>query len=205
MAEMKRADILNALAKRHGYRRYLEIGLGAVDAERSSPHVKLEHMESVDPFEADATHVCTSDDFFADARPAVARTHLPPWNLIFIDGLHVRDQVLRDVDNALACLAPGGAVVLHDCNPVCLEHTDPGINGTVWEAWAYLRLTQPQLDMQCVDTDQGCGVLRRSDSGIILPGTLPMPAPVVLDYAFLDAHRVELMGLVSPEDWRASL
>ncbi len=42
----------------------------------------------------------TSDDFFRQYQG-------PPFDLIFIDGLHLSQQVLTDVKNALQWLNPG--------------------------------------------------------------------------------------------------
>ena len=39
------------------------------------------------------------------------------WNLIFVDGLHVREQVIKDAQNAILHLSSGGLVVLDDCWP----------------------------------------------------------------------------------------
>ena len=55
-----------------------------------------------------------SDEFFANRAAASDRT---PYDLVFIDGLHVADQVERDIVNSLLNLAPAGTIVLHDCNP----------------------------------------------------------------------------------------
>ncbi len=42
----------------------------------------------------------TSDDFFRQYQG-------PPFDLIFIDGLHLSEQVLTDVRNSLDWLSPG--------------------------------------------------------------------------------------------------
>jgi len=51
----------------------------------------------------------TSDEFFA--------SNIEYFDLIFIDGLHQSQQVIKDVQNALKFLNPNGIIVLHDCNP----------------------------------------------------------------------------------------
>ena len=37
--------------------------------------------------------------------------------MIFIDGDHSFEQSRRDVEHALAHLAPEGVILVHDCNP----------------------------------------------------------------------------------------
>ncbi len=46
------------------------------------------------------THRMTSDEFFRQYQG-------PPFDLIFIDGLHLSEQVLTDIKNALQWLSPG--------------------------------------------------------------------------------------------------
>ncbi len=55
------------------------------------------------------THRMTSDEFFA--------TNDRHFDVIFVDGLHESEQVLKDVSAALDILNPNGFVFMHDCNP----------------------------------------------------------------------------------------
>ena len=123
---------------------------------------------------------------------------------MFIDGLHVADQVERDVENGLANLSADGTVVLHDCNPATesaqveeYAYGEPW-NGTVWKAWVKLRATRPDLSMWCVDIDEGCGVIRRGSQQLF---SLPSPDPAALDYPFLVANRREALNLISADEF----
>jgi hypothetical protein len=60
----------------------------------------------------------TSDAFFATrARAAIfAQRNL---DLVFIDGLHLFEQTLRDFIHVEAWSSPNTVVLLHDCLPVC--------------------------------------------------------------------------------------
>jgi predicted O-methyltransferase YrrM len=107
-----RTELLNHLVARHHYRRYLEIGVR--NPRDNFWHIDALVKESVDP-QARATHRMTSDAFFLQHAAQVDRQ---TFDLIFVDGLHLADQVERDVENSLRALSEGSAIVLHDCNPV---------------------------------------------------------------------------------------
>jgi predicted O-methyltransferase YrrM len=191
-----RTDLLNFLALHSGARRYLEIGVR--DTRVNFDRILVPEKDGVDPA-LQYGHIgfeLTSDEFFAllDRRGAADR-----YDLVFVDGLHLADQVQRDVENSLRYLAPGGTIVMHDCNPIAEEHQIDeydGVahwNGTTWKAYVRLR-ARPDLDMCVVDIDDGCGVVR--------PGRQePLTPPATLDWALLEARRSELLGLVSPEEF----
>jgi len=197
-----RTDLLNHLVATRGYRRYLEIGVR--DPRHNFNRVRAEVKDSVDPApRRPVTFQMTSDAFFA-ARETGGPS--APYDLAFIDGLHLAEQVERDVANCLRHLAPGGTIVLHDCNPMAesaqVETYEPGAhwNGTVWKAWAKLRATRADLSMCVVDIDEGCGVIRPgSQSPIALP-TLDYAA---MTYDLLAARRRELLNLVPVEQFLA--
>jgi hypothetical protein len=191
-----RTDILNFLARRNGYRRYLEIGVRTPAKNFDQIRARVKHGVDPDP-RGDVTHRMTSDDFFlqlaADSKP---------YDLVLVDGLHLERQVLRDVLNSLDHLALGGAIVLHDCNPpreaFQTEEYDGHSqwHGTVWKAFARLRMTRPDLAMCVVDTDWGVGVVTRGSQDLF-----PAIPDEDLTYAFLDSHRKELLNLVTKEEF----
>ena len=53
--------------------------------------------------------------------------------MVFIDGLHLYDQVRRDVANALAVVPAGGWIALHDMFPRdWIEEHTPQISTSRW-------------------------------------------------------------------------
>lgn len=159
----KRYHLLNYLVRTRRYRRYLEIGVR--DPSSNFCKIRVAHKEGVDPApQAPIAHVMTSDDFFANLAKATEKRR---FDLVFIDGLHMAEQVEKDVVNALAHLDDGGALVLHDCNPPSEDAQTEDFGdrpvwvGTVWKAWAKLRATRPDLRMRVLDIDLGCGVIER--------------------------------------------
>ena len=154
-----RIDILNELIRARGYQRYLEIGVQHGRCFRAirgvTRKVAVDPAPLFTPLASEIVHAMGSDDFF--------RANDETFDLIFVDGLHHADQVLRDVHNALSRLAPGGMVVMHDCNPATEEaqavpRQAKDWNGDVWRAFVRLRT---ELPYRCfvLDTDHGVGII----------------------------------------------
>jgi len=103
-------DILNYLIERYKLKGYLEIG---VSNGKNFNNIKLWNKVGVDPDENSAASIkTTSDNFFEMAH----KDNLV-YDLIFIDGSHIYEQVKRDFENALDCLTHDGFICLHDTNP----------------------------------------------------------------------------------------
>ena len=103
----------------------------------------------------------TSDEFFK-IRPKKM------YDIIFIDGLHLCYQTLKDINNSLDHLFFNGIIVLHDCNPLKEKYQIENFvlakgkwNGTVWKAFAILRMNRKDLNMYVVDVDNGCGIIEK--------------------------------------------
>ncbi|MBU0507251.1 class I SAM-dependent methyltransferase [bacterium] len=190
---LTRTDVVNYIAGRIEAQSYLEIGVS--DPRNNFNLVQVKHKDGVDPA-GKCSHPVTSDEFFArNARV---------YDLIYIDGLHLAEQVLRDVENSLRFLAPRGVIALHDCNPMeeawQIEEYD-GVSlwcGTVWKAIAQLRATRSDLWMGTVHADHGVGVIMRGQQE-----RFPLDDGQEWNYSFLDRHRRELLHLLSWRDFRA--
>lgn len=185
---LTRTDILNFLIRARAYRSYLEIGVD--DPEANFDRVMISHKDGVDPA-GHCNYVLISDEFFAQNT----RT----YDLIFIDGLHIAEQVVRDVENSLRCLAEDGAIVLHDCNPrteAAQEEREWDRRsewcGTVWKAFAQFRMTRPDLRMCTVEADNGVGVVVRGEQELF-----PRVGDAQMTWEWLDRNRKELLNLMS--------
>jgi len=191
---------LNFLVAANGYRTYLEIGVRNPGGNFS--RVRVAEKTGVDPAATRGAvdFAMTSDDFFAGLDAADADRF---FDLVFVDGLHVDEQVERDIVNGLRHLSDSGAVVVHDCNPTARDAQTNAPSralwlGTVWKAWAKLRSTRPDLAMAVVDVDLGCGV--------IMPGQqecypLAFESYDALDYAVLEGDRRRLLNLISAREF----
>lgn len=85
------------------------------------------------------------------------------YDIVFIDGLHLCEQVHRDILNSLAHLRPGGVVVLHDMLPETeqaqlREMCKGDWNGDCWKAFVKYRKESP-FECYTVDQDFGCAVI----------------------------------------------
>lgn len=189
-----RTDLINWLAARMFASSYLEIGVRDVHANFGRVLIRDKHGVDPAPERGTVDSEMTSDDFFA-ALPDAAR-----YDIVFIDGLHESRQVQRDIRNALRHLSPGGAIIVHDCNPPTeADQVDEydGVshwNGTAWKGFARLRARE-DLEMCVVKIDEGCGVIRRGNQA-------SSPVPDDLDFAYLDAHRRELLNLLSVPEFK---
>lgn len=194
---LDRLHLLHWLQTRYGYGAYLEIGTDRDEVFSQMRGFRLK--VGVDP-NAGGTHRMTSDAYFESIRqlPEASRAH---FDLVFIDGLHEHQQVLRDLENALACLLPGGTIVLHDCMP-CAESQQAVPRpvplsfwtGDVWKAIFQLR-RRPDLDIAVGRFDWGVAVLR------VRPNSKPFdPPPGAWDWSYYVQHREAGLNTMSYDD-----
>lgn len=170
-----RVKLLNLLAKEFSYDSYLEIGC-YMDATFKAVDVRVKC--GVDPVRG-GTVCMTSDEFFKTHRQIKRQLGYTVdcfrFDLIFIDGLHEREQVRRDIINALDVLSENGTIVLHDCLPKKKEHQlsieefkehygkEPPAgkpwNGDVWKTIAEVK-TWAYPDLAVLQQDWGLGIIR---------------------------------------------
>ncbi len=175
MSYVYRYDLINQLIKKFGFKNYLEIGVS--DPSECFDNVICENKMGVDTGlefpDNPVKYPMTSDNFFLQLENG--KLDLDPgfrWDIIFIDGLHISTQVMKDVINSLYHLNPNGYILLHDCNPETyfMQREDYYIdgvqhpwNGTVWKVIYNLRATRDDLQVCTVNTDWGVGVIRRGN------------------------------------------
>lgn len=189
---MNRWDLINSIAARIGARTYLEIG---VQAGHTISRVEVDRIVGVDPDPSSAATIhLPSDAYFGtlDAADSSER-----FDLVFVDGLHHREQVVRDVENSIRYLSDGGVIVVHDCNPPTEKAGGRAMCGgvwcgDVWRGWIDLRRS---LDRECfvVDADLGCGVILEGDP-------TPPIDPEDPSWISFESNRSDWLNLVSVED-----
>lgn len=153
---MNRTDIINYLIKKNKAKKYLEIGVAdGANFKKINCDTKI----GVDPNpDSKATKIQTSDDFFKENKQF--------FDIIFIDGLHHADQVIKDINNALSCMSANGYIICHDILPPDEQHqtvppTQDLWTGDCWKAWVSLRTQRIDLNMHTIDTDYGCGIISK--------------------------------------------
>lgn len=190
---MNQAEFLIYLISRYGYKSYLEIGISSGDTFNS---VACEDKTGVDP-NVDTTFKMTSDDFFSQNEKT--------FDLIFVDGLHLAEQSLKDVKNSLRFLNKGGTIVMHDCRPRHeIEQRRKGSHrhkfwtGDVWKAFVQIR-KMPDIDAAVFDTDWGLGVV------VPKANTQPLIYEGPLDWGIFVERRNELLRLMDFEEMQRFL
>jgi hypothetical protein len=195
---MTRTDIINGLIKKNGYKSYLEIGVNTPEQPGynwSGVEVELKH--GVDP-NVNTTFRVTSDEFFE-------KYIKQKYDIVFVDGLHLFEQVYKDIINSLDNLNENGTIVVHDTNPIeeitqRRERASDAWHGDVWKAILKLRLENPNVEIDTVETDEGCTIIRKGNQ------TLLKPLHADIDfYQFnvLNVHRKKILNLISPEEFTA--
>lgn len=162
-----RWDIINYLVEQNGYKDYLEVGVQ--DYYSCCDKINTPNKTSVDPAPRNkCDYVMTSDAFFEQLPDDVM------YDIVFVDGLHHREQVYRDIINSLKHLKEGGTIVVHDCMPMSEseqvrdDHGGPWM-GDVWKAIVDLKSTRSDLEILTVAHDCGCGIVRKGKQELIKP------------------------------------
>jgi len=185
-----RHDIINHLIDKNGYKRYLEIG---VRKGHCIKNIKCDHKDGVDPnpLKTTVSYKMTSDEFFQKIPLS------QKYDIVFIDGLHTKEQVLKDISNSLNHLVDNGSIVLHDCNPKSEAMVSFKKCGTVWEAIVKFRSDREDLSICVVDEDYGCGVIQRGSQKL-----LKLPLNGKISYKFLDSDRDSILNLITYEKFK---
>ena len=151
-----RWDLIQHIINKYNYTSYLEIGC---DKDQSFSRIKINKKIGVDPISG-GTIRDTSDNFFINNKDK--------FDIIFIDGLHHYEQVIKDVYNSLDTLNDNGHILIHDCLPRTIAHQAipryrGSWNGDVWKSIVELR-TKSNLEVFTCEIDFGVGVIRKKNN-----------------------------------------
>ena len=173
---MYRYDIINKIIEENNFKNYLEIGV--CNPQDCFDKIICESKDGIDPgveFTPNPVkYRMTSDEFFHLLESNNLDKHPDfNWDVIFIDGLHISNQVMKDIINSLNHLSWNGYILLHDCNPptIHMAREDYKVNGeyqpwngTVWKALYWIRSHRGDLRSCVVDTDWGVGIIKKGNS-----------------------------------------
>lgn len=187
----KRYDIINFLIRENNYKKYLEIG---VRNNKCFNKILCEEKDGLDINEKYNCRYNMSSDIFFKTIP-----NDKIYDIIFIDGLHLEEQVTKDIYNSLKHLSENGTIVVHDCNPGRLasqlrEKTVKKWNGDVWKSICKLRCKHDDLKISVVNIDNGCGIITKGKQYKI-----NIPKDTELTYDFLNDNRKYILNLISVE------
>jgi hypothetical protein len=192
---MTKLELIQFLIEQHGYKKYLEIGMGpGINFSK----VICDYKVCVDPTPTvPVTFTLTSDDFFKQNKEK--------FDVVFIDGLHWSEQVYADILNSLEVLNENGVIICHDMNPhseFIQRYPQPKAEsewtGDCWKAWVKIRTEFDDLHMQVIDTDYGCGIITKGKQNLI-------KITEDLTWEFLEKNRVELLNLISVEEFKKNV
>lgn len=197
-------------------RRYLEIGvhkghsLAFVQPGTEVVGVDPEPMLELDPPPSSTIVAATSDGFFTDDEHAGLRQK--PFDLVFVDGLHLYEQALLDVLRAERICHAGSVILVHDCLPrdavtSARDRTTVVWSGDVWKAVVALRRRRPDLSVNTVAADPtGMGVITGLDpTGAVPPDWYETEVAELRQLTYDDLQAAgprEELQVVAPE-WRA--
>ena len=210
-----RSDIINFLLDSLDTTdtQYLEIGVRNPEDnfDKINSNIKI----SVDPgieFKMNPVdHRMTSDDFFNQIKNGNSLSKDIKFDVIFIDGLHLADQVERDINNSLNYIKDDGFIVLHDCNPPTEFHSRESFsyymspakyfwNGTTWKAFFKFRQSR-ELYSCCIDSDWGVGIISK-EINLGKPTTVKNP---FYEYQVLNENRSESLNLIDYNDFKSKI
>jgi hypothetical protein len=213
----ERSEIINFLLNLTENNNYLEIGVR--DPQDNFSKINCRNKYSVDPgieFKDNPVDFqVTSDDFFEllKENKLDKLDNTIKFDAIFIDGLHLSNQVEKDIQNSLKYIKDTGFIILHDCNPPTAFHQRENYyfrnspaggywNGTTWKAF-YKYRHQAGLYSICFDTDWGVGVI--SKKKYLMFNTIQNEIEnEYYEYRLLNENRCKYLNLQLFEEWKKS-
>ena len=185
----RRYDIINKIIIKRNYTSYLEIGCFK---DETFNQINIKKKIGVDPVSGGNLRM-TSDQFFIDNKEK--------FDLIFIDGLHVYEQVIKDIFNSIKVLKENGIILVHDCLPRKLWYQTPTRmsdtwNGDVWKAIVECR-TLENIDTYTCLADEGIGVIKVQKNNNLL--NLNLSNFKNLKYKEYYTNRESIMNIISVE------
>jgi len=200
-------QIINHMIQVKDYSSYLEIG---IHAGHCFMQIACDNKTGVDPspqYTSPNIFVMTSDEYF-NTIPEDDK-----YDLIFIDGLHLEEQVDRDIKNSLDHISDSGLIVLHDCCPVTVhdiredyyDFTTPSKthwNGTVYKSLIKLRYTNSNIEVYTVDTDEGCGIINPRGKQELYTNEIFSCEDVLDDFDLFCLYKKDLLNLISFEEFK---
>jgi len=169
-----RWDMIEYLIKKNNYKKYLEIGC---DQNQLFSRINIQNKVGVDPASGGNVRE-TSDNFFEKNKDM--------FDIVFIDGLHIYEQVKKDILNSIKYLNDEGVILIHDCLPDSMaKQAVPRYklqwNGDVWKAIVDLR-RNTDLEIFTCEIDQGIGIIKKNKNTSILKIDKPIEKLKFEDY-----------------------
>ena len=162
---MHKFEIVNALLRKNNCRSYLEIctpSTGGKFTRIDKTQLRVYHRlmyRCPRDFEdgEEITFRSEGDGLQHQLDPAM------PYDLVFVDPFHTFECSMRDLQ---AAHSVGSVIVVHDCCPPHRDLVSPSFHpgswcGVTYRAYIEFVLSHPDVSYCTVDTDYGCGVIKK--------------------------------------------
>lgn len=186
---LKRYEIIQNIINKKGFKSFLEIGSFNND---TFDKILVLNKIGVDPEKGGNVRL-TSDDFF--------KINKSFFDIIFIDGLHLYEQVRKDFFNSLNFLNPEGIILIHDCLPNKFRdqtrlRSHELWNGDVWKLIVELR-TLDYIQLYTIIADHGVAIVKLGKNKNILKVNKDFRK---LNYKDYYNNHVQFMNTISYEE-----
>jgi hypothetical protein len=212
---MRKYEIVNALIAANDHTRYLEIctpvagqRFARIHRHRLRDCHRLMYRCPLNFQDGSEITFRSPDDDISHLHPS------HPYDLIFIDAHHTQECSRRDLQTALEMLSPAGVLVVHDCSPRTRDEATTWFHpgswcGVMYCAYIDFVFFHPDLAYYTVDTDFGCGVIKKSSTSHAHPSTpneliqlWHQQRTLQLDmFDFFRQHRQALLHLISVKNF----
>jgi hypothetical protein len=165
-------DMVNRLGELNGWSRYLELCTpttggyyATVDRARFKTCHRLMYRRPEDFEDGLPVDFHSADIDISECTRRIAAKGLR-YDVMLADSWHEYDTSYRDLAAAYELLEVGGVMIVHDCLPPTEEIASPTLRAGAWcgvtyKAYLDFVTAHPALAYYTVDTDYGCGVIRR--------------------------------------------
>jgi hypothetical protein len=220
--EWNKAHLINHLAGVHGYRHYLELctfmsGGRYDEIDRAKlPTCRRLMYRCPDDFDDGLTIDYRSATLDIGECLKTISQEGRSFDIVLVDSWHEFEPSWRDLVEAFRLIRADGMLVVHDCLPPRLEVTVPTYItgewcGVSYQAYVDFISQRHDLAVYTVDTDYGCGVIRK------LAGPSPQSATaagaeLLADwrskrsdskeaFAFFHEHKQVLLNLITTDEF----
>jgi hypothetical protein len=170
--EWNKAHLINHLAEVHGYRHYLELCTSSsggryaeIDRSKFATCSRLMYR-CPDGYDDGMAVDYRSADLDIGACLESIREEGRIFDIALIDSWHEFGTSWRDLVEGFRLIRAGGSLVIHDCLPPSAEIAVPQYVlgewcGVSYRAYVDFISERNDLAVYTVDTDYGCGVIRK--------------------------------------------
>jgi len=169
--QLGKLDVVKTLAAAFGYTRYFEITTsttgevyaGARSAGFADCRRLVYHLDYCPKADGEPIDFAVAGDDTGDAVAEIRGQGLE-FDIVLVDPHHTYVCSIRDLNDAYGLIRPGGALVVHDCDPPDAELASPEFVPGAWCGVTYKAFLDfvrgnDDIDYFTVDTDYGCGVI----------------------------------------------